>query len=74
LIPDEHRAGIDHSYAADIAFGKLDGQRQGVRIYPSHPYRRCCAPLRAALAYARFTSFDHDPAWVSAYGGQVKTA
>jgi hypothetical protein len=52
LIPDEHRAGIDHPYAADIAFGQLDGQRQGVRIYPSHPYRRCCAPLRAALACA----------------------
>jgi len=37
LIPDEHRAGIDHPYAADIAFGQLDGQRQGVRILPESP-------------------------------------
>jgi hypothetical protein len=76
LIPDEHRAGIDHPYAADIAFGQLDGQRQGVRMYASHRNRRCCAPLRAALPLdcARFVNFDHDPAWVSACEDQVKTA
>jgi hypothetical protein len=67
LVPDEHRAGIDHPYAADIAFGQLDGQRQGVRMYASHLYRPYWAPLRAALALdcARFVNFDHVSAWMS---------
>jgi hypothetical protein len=45
-------------------------------MYARHLNRRCCAPLRAASALdcARFVNFDHDPAWVSACGDQVKTA
>ena len=55
--PDEQK-----QVAADIAIGQLDGQRPGVRVHPSHLYRRCRAPLRGPLALdcARFVSFNHD--------------
>jgi len=72
LIPDEHRAGIDHPYAADIAFGQLDGQRQGVRMYASHICRRGAA-LWAALTSGGVPcgSFDHVSAWVPLCGDGV---
>jgi hypothetical protein len=76
LVPDEYRAGIGHPHAADIAFGQLDGQRQDVRMHASHLYRRCSTLLRAPLELdcARFVSFDHDQAWMSACGDNVETA
>jgi hypothetical protein len=60
VVPDEHSAGIDHPHAANIAFGQLDGKRQGVRMYATRLYRRCAA-LWAALTfgYAQFVSFGH---------------
>jgi hypothetical protein len=72
LVPDEHRAGIDHPYAADVAFGQLDGQRQGIRMYASHLYRGCWASL--TLDCARSASFNHAQAWISACGDNVETA